>query len=516
MNRVVLCITAIVITMMAYGSPQALKTPEDRLSAALHNPEYALDHWIELPTAPKSNTQKPRRLSLREAIFLALRYNPNIQNAELDRVIQRYQLRLAHNEFELQYALAGTALVEKSNYSGVGNAASKSYLATPELAFKNKLGGELALTMDNNVAGVGGYNQLMNLSYTQPLLRGFGKGVNEAGLLNAEDADWLNQLNLQQSIIDQVTQVITAYRALILSSNNYENQRRQLLDAKTSYTSNEKRIAAGQLESAGNIQQAYQIESISLMVEQAENEFTTAAQTLLQAIGLDPEMKLAVPNNVTIDKIQVPNVDKAIALALKNNTDYQALKLAIRADERAYQVAKNQQLWQLDFIANAQTGTMTDVQSNTTSGIRGIYNGQNTTESAGVILRIPLHDIGRRNELISAKIRLEKDRINLIAGKRALMTAIKNIISTLSSQAKQYELAKRQLKLAAQSYELEKKKQDAGISSALDVNNTQNQLIQAQERLISSKISYLNQMSALQRVLGTTLHEWQIKLRIGQ
>lgn len=516
MNRVILGFFAIIFMPMIYSKTQTLNTPEDRLNAALKNPEYTLEHWIELPTAPQSNTRKPRHLSLREAIFLALRYNPSIQNAELDRIVQRYQLRLAHNEFELQYALAGTALVEKNNYSGVGNAASKRYLATPELGLKNKLGGNLALTMDNNVAGVGGYNQLMNLSYTQPLLRGFGNRVNEAGLLNAEDADWLNHLNLQQSIIDQVTQVITAYRALILSSNNYENQRRQLLDAKSSYETNKKRIAAGQLEPAGNIQQAYQIESISLMVEQAKNEFITSAQELLQAIGLDPDMKLAIPNDVTINTIHIPDVEKAIALALKNNTDYLALKLAIQADERAYEVAKNQQLWQLDFIANAQTGTMTDVQSNTSTGIRGIYNGQNTNKSAGVVLRIPLHDLARRNELISAKIRLEKDRINLIAGKRALMTSIKNIISSLSSQAKQYELAQRQLKLAAQSYELEKKKQDAGISSALDVNNTQNQLIQAQESLIRSKISYLNQVSALQRILGTTLNEWHIKLRVGQ
>jgi outer membrane protein TolC len=315
--------------------------------------------------------------------------------------------------------------------------------------------------------------------------------------------------------MDQVTQVITAYRALILSSNNFQNQRRQLADAKTIYTNNEKRIAAGQLEPAGNIQQAYQVESISLMVEQAANEFKTAAQELLQSIGLDPDMKLAVPDDVDVGKIDVPKLDVAIATALKHNPQYLAMTTAVTADERAYVVAKNQQLWQLDFTANAQTGTMTNVDANN-RGIRGIYNGQNTTESAGVTLRIPLHDLERRSQLISAKIKLEKDRLNVLAAKRALMTAIKNIVSTISSQAKQYELAKRQLSLAEKSYELEKKKQHAGISSALDVNNTQNQLIQAQSRLISSKISYLNQLSALQRIVGTTLDAWKIKLRTGE
>jgi len=483
-----------------------------RLNAAIKNPEYMLDHWIELPTSPTARPGKTQFLTLREAILLALRYNPNIQNAELDRIIQRYQLRLAHNEFELQYALAGTAAVEKSRYSGVGDATTKSYLLTPEIDLKTKLGSELALKMDNNVAAYGNYNPLLNLSFRQPLLRGFGKEVNEAGLLNAIDNEWLNKLNLQQSVMDQITQLITTYRALILSGNNLQNQRQQLTEAKKSFEMNEKKIKAGQLEPTGNIQPSYQIESLNLMVEQAENDFKTTAQNLLQTIGLDPDMKLAVPSDVTLDKIAIPDVNESIRQGLTHNTQYLALAMALRADERAYKVAKNQQLWQLDLNANVQTGTMTGVDTNSSS-IKGIYNGHNVIESAGVTLTIPLNDVTLRNQLITAKVRLEKDRLNLIAAKRGLITMIKNTITNIQSQAKRYELAKKQVELAGKSYDLEKKKLQAGISTSLDVNNTQNQLLLAQMGLINAKIAYLNQLSALQRLLGTTLDNWHIKLR---
>ena len=250
------------------------------------------------------------------------------------------------------------------------------------------------------------------------------------------------------------------------------------------------------------------------MVEQAENDFKTSAQNLLEAIGLDPDMRLSVPSDVNLDTISTPDVNESIKQALTHNAQYLALKTAFRADERAYTVAKNQQLWQLDLTTNIQTGTLSSVD-NTNHGLTGIYDGRNITESAGLMLTIPLHDINRRNTLISAKIRLEKDRLNLIAAKRALVTVIKNTISNIESLAKRYALAERQVKLAAQSYDLEKKKQQAGIASALDVNNTQNQLIQAQMGLISAKIAYLNQLSELQRILGTTLDMWRIKLRYG-
>jgi outer membrane protein TolC len=487
---------------------------DQRLDTAIKNPEYMLDNWVDLPTSPTTHTRKKLYLSLREAILLALRYNPNIQNAELDRIIQRYQLKLAHNEFELQYALSGTAQIEKSRYSGVGNAVTHSYMAAPEVNLKTKKGGQLIVNVDNNVAPIGTYNPLLNLSYTQPLLRGFGLSANTAGLLDAIDNEWMNKLTLKQSVIDQITEVTTSYRLLVLSGNNLQNQQRQLQEANKSFKINEKKIAAGQLEPTANVQQSYQIESLNLMVEQAENDFRMAAQNLLQSIGLDPDMRLAVPNDLPVDKLVIPNVDESINQALNHNVQYLALKMVLRADERAYKVAKNQQLWQLDASANVQAGTLTGVDS-TTPGINNIYNGRNLNESAGITLTIPLHDLNRRNQLIAAKVKLEKDRLNLIAAKRALITMIKNTINTIESQAKRYELAKRQVDLAAKSYALEKKKQQAGIASALDVNNTQNQLIQAQIGLIGAKISYLNQLSALQRILGTTLDYWKIKLRYG-
>jgi outer membrane protein TolC len=484
-----------------------------RLGQAIQNPEYMLDHWIDLPVSPSTQQHKKLRLSLREAILLALRYNPNIQNAELDRIVQRYQLRLAHNEFELQYALAGNALIQNSRYTGVGNVTSHNFLATPELSLKTKMGGSASLTMDNNVAPVGNYNPLINFTVTQPLLRGFGLAANEAGLLNAIDNEWLNKLNLQQSVSDQITQVIIAYRALILSGNNLENQRHQLEEAHKSYSINEKKIAAGQLEPTANIQQSYQIESLNLMVEQAVNDFETQAQNLLQTIGLDPELRLSVPSDVTLNQLKVPNQKDAVARALEHNAQYLALKMVLRADERAYEVAKNQQLWQLDATANAQAGLMTGVDNNTVSGLNSIYNGQNMNESAGVTLTIPLNDISRRNQLITAKVKLEKDRLNIIAARRGLITLIKNTITTIESQAKRYKLAVKQVSLAEKSYELQKKKQQAGIASALDVSNTQNQLIQSQAGLINAKIAYLNQLSVLERILGTTLEAWRIKLR---
>jgi outer membrane protein TolC len=345
-------------------------------------------------------------------------------------------------------------------------------------------------------------------------LRGFGKAANEAPLLDAIDNERLNKINLYQSACDQITQVISAYRSLVLSGNNIENQKHQLDEANKTYAINEKKISAGQLAPTANVQQAYQVESLNLLVEQAQNDFNTASQNLLQAIGLDPAIHIAVPNNIEIKKLFIPDLKKSITEGLQHNAQYVAQTLALRADERAYNVAKNHQRWQLDLGGNVYAGAVTDVKG-PNNGNSGIYNGQNITESANIKLTIPIHDLNQRSELINAKVKLEKDRLNFLALKRALITTITNTIHNIESLVKRYELAQKQVLLAEQSYSLEKKKQQAGISSALDVSNTQNQLIQAQSGLINAKIAYLNQVSELQRLLGTTLHYWKIHLRFG-
>lgn len=490
------------------------QSASSRLQQALSNPEFMLKNWVDLPISPPADSKKTHNMTIREAILLALRYNPNIQNAELDRIIQRYQLRLAYNEFELQYALGGSAAVARSHYSGVGSSNNHSFLATPEVNLKTRSGGSLALNMSNDVSAFNSYAPVLNFSLRQPLLRGAGREVNEAGLNNALDSEFLNKISMQQNVVDQITDVITAYRSLITSGNNLQSQKRQRDEAHKTFSTNEKKIKAGQLEPSANVQQSYQIESLNLSLEQAQHDFKISEQNLLQTIGLDPAMRIKVPSDVEVGTIKIPDLQQSIALALAHNTQYLGVKMSVRADERAYTIARNQQLWQLDLQANVQSGTVTDVTGNN-SGLRGIYNGQNTNESASLTVTIPIHDLNRRSQLISARIALEKDKLRLITARRALITAITNNITTAASQARRYQLAEKQVKLAQQSYELEKKKQQAGISSALDVNNTQNQLIQAQAGLIDAKIAYLNQLSALQRLLGTTLKEWHITLRYG-
>ena len=129
-------------------------------------------------------------LTLNDAILLAIRFNPQVQNAQIQRISDKFALKVAENNFELQYALTGDA---ENDYSKVTNLSSTTNTAqlTPGVSKNGVYGTQYNLQMNNTVTD-GVYNPGINLAITQPLMRGFGKDVATASLYTAKENEKIN------------------------------------------------------------------------------------------------------------------------------------------------------------------------------------------------------------------------------------------------------------------------------------------------------------------------------------
>lgn len=479
-----------------------------QLEQAIKQPEYVLNNHIRMPVSPDMKATKPFYLSLRDAIFLALRYNPDLQSSELDRVVARYQLRLQQNQFEPQYALDGGANKSWPSATAINDTSLDNANVNATISLNNHLGGKTTLATNNQYNG-NEYQPSVTLSLEQPLLRGAGKDMADRNLHDQKDSEKQSKMALKQAVIDKVTAVIEAYRAMIQQNNALKTQRQSLKDAIKTYQQNETRIAAGRLPPSANTQQSFQIAQIKTTLEGQENSRLQASQHLLTTIGLDPDMTIMVPENIHIDKLIIPDEKKSLAYALAHNTNYQNALLEAKKTYRSYLASKNAQHMQLDLTASTRFGEQNGL---TGKPFNAFFNGRNSEQRVGLKFSVPINDLGRREQLISAKLTLEKTRLRLTALKRQLKTDIFNTIRSIRTQAHLYELSQKQLAFAKKSYQLELKKQEAGISSSLDVTNSQDQLIRATNNVMSVKITYLNLMSQLQQKLTTTLDVWHLNI----
>ncbi len=471
-----------------------------------------VDAAAELYSSSGMEDKKPPKLlSLREAILLALRYNPNVQNAEIDRVLQKFNLRIAYNQFELQYALTGTTSYSQSKSMGIRQPSSTTGLVTPSVSLNNTYGGNARLAMANNFPGRRQYNPVVTLSVAQPLLRGAGRDVALNTLRGALDTETLNKMDMDEQIITTVTTIISNYYAIVQDNNNIITTQQSVTDAKQTIKSNAAQIKVGRLQPTGNIDAEAQLESLNLQVAQAINNRDQAVQTLLESLGLDPSMKIRVPNDAPIINPKAPDMNDTINYALAHNIAYQTALINYKIDKRALIVAKNAQLWQLDLAATATVGTSGGTGPD--SDFPSLINSRNNSQNVSLNLSVPINDLNRQEQLIAARIALEKDKINLAAAKRTLETNIANEVISIRSQIQQLAIATKGVALAQRSYQLEEMKAQLGRSSAINVTTSQNALIQAKISLINSKIAYILAVAQLDSDLTTTLDKWKIKIR---
>ena len=497
--------------MMPYPAVEEtnVSSAYQKLAMAKNDPEYLLSNELNMPTSPEFVQKTMYDLSLRDAILLSLRYSSDLQTTELDRVTARYQLRLSENEFELQYALSAGSHFSWSKNLGIRQPFQNSYDASPSVSLKSSWGGTGKVTMNNTYDGTD-YSPQMVLNLEQPLLRGTGPSVVESSLRDKLDQEQSNKLSLKDSYINKVTSVISAYRDLISQQNSYATQSKSLKYARYTYWVNKKRIEAGELEPAGNIQQEYQVANLSLTLESQSNQLKQSKRSLLQLIGLDPSLRIHVPNNIQVSNMRAPSIKKSVQYAFTHNVSYLNALISYRMTKRALVNAQNQQLWELNLTATHTYGSAAAFGQG--KGFTNITNGRNQASQVGLRLNVPINDLSRKSSLISAKVSLEKARLSLLAQKRQLETDVINKVVNIKTQINLYRMHIKQQSLAKRSYEIEVKKRKVGISSSLDVTNTQNQLIDARNSLIASKISYLEGVSSLEQLLATTLDMWNIKM----
>lgn len=157
---------------------------------------------------------EPINLTLSDAIYFGLRDNRTIRSAYLERIGQKFDLRVAEDSFTPKMVVSGSYLSNRNqsdNYQQ-RNIAPTTTLLTP-YGTRVSLGWTYRQTKAN-VAGQSN-NDGANIAVIQPLLRGAGHEVATAPVRLARLTEQLNLLALKSTVSQSITQIISGYRELL-------------------------------------------------------------------------------------------------------------------------------------------------------------------------------------------------------------------------------------------------------------------------------------------------------------
>lgn len=441
---------------------------------------------------PHLTSQHARLLTLTDAIQLALRNNPMVQTSELQRVVDKYSLWVAHNQWEPQLSFQASASFNK----GV----KPTYNVNPGLMLQLPIGTQISIDYTNPLDSSSGVG---TLTITQPLLRGFGD-VNLIAYQNALDGERINKLAFKQTIINVVDQVIQQYRTLVADYNNLAVQKRILKETETTFKQFQLKYKLGKLPRSELLQQQVTLENTKFAVVGQENSLQQSYQAFLSTLGLIPTAKLRVDQDIDTSGVHIPNQDVAIHLALINNTAYRQAVIQLRQTERALLAAKDARRWQLNATATVTAGNQ-GTGPNTFSAESG--------PNVMLNLEIPIDDIASKAAVVDAEIAIESAKINLEQQKEDLIRQVITSVQNIKSLKEQINIGNLSLKLKKQTLTDARIKQQYGRTTVFIVTQIQDELLAQETNLISTKINYLNAISDFYNLLGVTLDEWHIQLR---
>lgn len=462
----------------------------------------------------KTQANPMRRLSLKEAILLAVRENPNVQASQLSHVEQKFQLEIQQWQFHPHFGLqASTTTSHSYSVTSNGYVSQNATGVQASASLLTPIGTQMTLTSSNNVSN--NFNPGLSLQIMQPLMQGFGKPIVEAALNNAIESETISRLNVEGTLRATVTNVINAYLDVVSLQNTLAIDQQALMQSETSKKQTQLFIKSGHKAGVELVAVLADVASAQTRIENDKNNLDQARFALLASIGIDPNTPVTFDNvnvNELINKYHIPPLDKAKKMILENDIQYQTDQITLNGSiKRNVMLAEDNTRWKLDLTVNSNAGGGTGGGRN--AGINSLVNGVNQTNSASLNLTVPIDDRPAKLALASAKIALRQAEIALQQEKWDKETSVINSWNSIYSALRATHFAENAKTLQEKTYHISFQKYSYGLIDSLELQTSQQQYSAAQQTLLNARISYLKALMNLDLLVGTTLKTWDVKVQ---
>ncbi len=465
-------------------------------------------------TAPRANTSMPTAnmpegsipLTLPEAVFLALRSNRAIRSQYLQRVADRFSLRVAEATFDPRFGVTGGVTRSRSNGTNLTQATLGPVvnIAAPTGAqFQFGWLGVQSNTRGSSPSGQG----RATFQVIQPLLAGGGVDYAMAPVRIARIQEENSKLQLKSLVADQITQTITGYRTLLQAQEQLRIATEALRRARELASVNQALFAAGRLAQVELIQAETSIAQQELQLVGARNQHEAARLALLTLLAVNQNQRIWAVERPAAESARV-NAERALSVAATNQPDYLRTLLAVEISRINLDVARNQRLWDVSLVAGTGWAAQRADLARTLGALAEVRNDFNI----GLQFNIPLGQIAREQPEVNATIALRQSELAIEQARDRLRQAVEDVVRNIDTLRRQAELARRARELAGLQLEAELVKLQAGRSSNFQVVSFQGSLQSAESAELSAVIAYSNALTQLDQVLGTTLETWRISL----
>jgi outer membrane protein TolC len=514
----------------------------------------------------KAQDNLARKLTLKEAIYIAIRNNPGLRAVELDPIAATESVKLANAAFDPD-------LTSQIDTSKSVSPVTSVFQVPNSQAFTQKtydwdFGVNKVSAITNGTLGVAfdstrlasnsgfssvnpSYQPTLEMSLSQPLLRNFGWQFATLNVRLSESAQRTTQWNYGSALNDFVQHIGNDYWGVVQAEENLEVTKAALSFNSDLVRVNRINVQVGTLAPI-DLQEAQSAAATAeANVYASEAALQTARATLRQDVMLNPAGTF-VPEN--LEPAEGPNptapIDAAEEPALQNMVEYSpalgGLRESIRTSLLQVKFEENQTLPQLNFGAQfgvtAVAGTARCTQRISTTGsgtpncavppstvpngnklpFGGIYgdalnkmlNAQFYNYAAVISFEMPLDNAAAKAALAQARVSYEQARMTYRQALSQSVLAVESSIGNLVADVKRAQATKYATFYAEKSLRDEQVRFRVGMATTHDLLQFQSELVTAQGNEVVADVDLENARLALWHAEGTLLRTYNIDFQV--
>ena len=468
------------------------------------------------PPTPQSDRLNTRTVELRlnDIVQLVVENNRTLKNNRLNRIIERQQLIEAESKFTPTVTPNFSVSVRENLTSsdsfdfGTDRSSNNSALSFDDDSDEDnvdsslEVGASLLTPLGTNITltadPLADFNSV-RLEIRQPFIRGAGTKVNRASVISARLTDTNRILELKQSLIDEITQAIRAYRSLVEAQEGVKIQQNSLNSRLRDLEIQRALVEAGRRSRADLVQQEASVAAAEEQLLNALNTLSQANSDVLEIIDTDENLNIVVPQE-SIEALRDENLLRQVALnregllqiAYSQRPDYLQAKRDVDIAQLNLLEPKDNRRLSLDLVSDLSLG-------------------DNAQATAGLELTRTFEDQSLKTAFESGRVQLLQSQNTLEDVTETIKIEITDRVNDVNSNFAAIPKARQARELAQQRLEIVQELYRLGRDGVdiFQVTSQQDAVVAAQNTELNAIINYLNARTDLEQSLGTTLDTWQ-------
>ena len=220
-------------------------------------------------------------------------------------------------------------------------------------------GGNFRLSWRKPVAGPGDRSGTTSLTFSQPLLKGFGPEIDTWTLRSARLAERINVRAFRDRVSGIVGSVIGAYRGVLSAERRLTIAREALQRAERQLEINRALVEAGRMAPRELVQAESSVANRQYSLTDAEVALNNASAGLINTLDLEEGVRV-VPSEEPPVEPETPDLGESMETAFARRTDWLSAEIGLEMARMGLRIAEDNLLPDLSLNITAQRGGDTD------------------------------------------------------------------------------------------------------------------------------------------------------------